>query len=103
MHRPCIPLSRVAYSLVFALHTLSCVVIVRSVGRSRRYHRLYLATKGNKYKTKKQLMEAVHKMKLEKAAEKELKDIAEQKKARAKAQLARKAAKAQQANLPSAE
>merc|ERR1719215_2479050 len=39
------------------------------------YHRLYLACKGNKYKTKKQLMEAVHKMKAEKAAEKALKDL----------------------------
>lgn len=60
-----------------------------------RYHRLYLACKGNKYKTKKQLMEAVHKMKSEKAAEKALKDLAEQKKARAKKARERKAAKAQ--------
>eukprot|EP00750_Incisomonas_marina_P025525 INCI5538.1.p1 GENE.INCI5538.1~~INCI5538.1.p1 ORF type:complete len:186 (+),score=39.90 INCI5538.1:116-673(+) len=66
------------------------------------YHRLYLACKGNKYKTKKQLMEAVHKMKAEKAAEKALKDLAEQKKARAKAARARKEDKASQ-NLAGAQ
>ena len=79
----------------FALH-LSLLFVSR-------YHRLYLACKGNKYKTKKQLMEAVHKMKSEKAAEKALKDLAEQKKARAAAQRARKEAKANANNAPAAE
>jgi hypothetical protein len=47
-------------------------------------------------------MEAVHKMKAEKGAEKALNDLAEQKKARAKVQRARKDEKAAQ-NLPPAE
>lgn len=96
---------RVACSCVscfvsFLAHTLTCVVALLLLFFGtlfRRYHRLYLATKGNKYKTKKQLMEAVHKMKAEKAAEKALKDLAEQKKARAKAARARKEAKARAA------
>ena len=87
---------------------LTCLLLHLSLFSSRptdswvRYHRLYLACKGNKYKTKKQLMEAVHKMKAEKAAEKALKDLAEQKKARAKAARARKEDKASQ-NLAGAQ
>jgi large subunit ribosomal protein L19e len=76
---------------------------VRTPALSIRYHRLYLATKGNKYKTKKQLMEAVHKMKAEKTAEKTLEDLASQKKARAKTERARKEAKAAESSLQSAE
>ena len=48
------------------------------------YHELYMLAKGNKFKTKRVLMEAIHKKKAEHLREKKLKDLADTKKERAK-------------------
>merc|ERR1712087_438012 len=56
------------------------------------YHELYLLVKGNRYKTKKQVMEAIHKLKAESLKERQAKLLADTKKARAKAQKERKLA-----------
>jgi len=49
------------------------------------YHELYLQAKGNKFKTKKNLMENIHKLKGEKVRAQQIKDLAESKKAKASA------------------
>lgn len=58
------------------------------------YRELYLQSKGNKFKTKRNLMENIHKLKTEKAKEQQLKDQATAAKARAQVQREKKAAKA---------
>ena len=55
------------------------------------YHELYLQAKGNRFKTKKVLIETIHQRKAERKAEQEAKDLAAMKKRRAKERRSKKA------------
>lgn len=55
------------------------------------YHELYLQAKGNRFKTKKVLMETIHRMKAEKIRERSLRQQAEARKEKAKSARERKA------------
>ena len=64
------------------------------------YHELYLQAKGNKFKTKRNLMETIHKMKGDKNKELQLEEQAAARKAKANALRTRKEKKKEQAALP---
>jgi len=55
------------------------------------YHTLYMGAKGNQFKNKTVLMEAIHRMKADRVREKALKDQAEARKLKSKMKLERKA------------
>jgi large subunit ribosomal protein L19e len=55
------------------------------------YHTLYMGAKGNQFKNKTVLMEAIHRMKADRVREKALKDQAEARKLKSKLKLDRKA------------
>merc|ERR1711970_853178 len=55
------------------------------------YHELYMLAKGNRFKTKRVLTEAIHKMKAEKMRDKAMQEVAETRKLRAKNARERKA------------
>lgn len=57
------------------------------------YHQLYLQSKGNKFKTKRNLMETIHQMKSDKQKEVGLTDQAEARKARARAKIEKREAR----------
>jgi len=54
------------------------------------YHTLYMGAKGNQFKNKTVLMEAIHRMKADRVREKALKDQAEARKLKSKLKLERK-------------
>ena len=66
------------------------------------YHELYLQAKGNRFKTKRVLIETIHRLKAEKIAEKKEAEDVEARKARAKAKRERLAAKQKAADAAAA-
>lgn len=71
----------------------------RDSGKIRKYlyHELYLQAKGNRFKTKKVLIETIHQRKAQRVAEEAAKAAAAEKKARAQKRRAKRAAKDAQA------
>merc|ERR1711916_162867 len=57
------------------------------------YHMLYRQCKGGKYKTKRNLVETIHKLKGERMREKQIADQAQARKEKARARVARREAK----------
>merc|ERR1712216_848999 len=60
------------------------------------YHELYMLAKGNRFKTKRVLTDAIHKMKAEKIRDDKMKSVAEARKLRAKNSRERKASRMQE-------
>merc|ERR1711959_289514 len=60
------------------------------------YHELYMLAKGNRFKTKRVLTEAIHRMKAEKMRDKRMQEVAETRKLRAKNARERKASRLSQ-------
>jgi large subunit ribosomal protein L19e len=67
------------------------------------YHKLYVLCKGNQFKNKRVLMEAIHKMKAEAMREKALVEQADARKAKAAAKRERKAKKVEGQSAPEAQ